>query len=387
MSRRLLAVGLVVLSFVGTLAVAFVLWPDRESGANESETTASAATVATENSQAPPGSLESDAGIGGDDEIDALGSVGAEQVPGTGPFAMQAATEPFSVSPRLKHPPSAGLLFDVETGEVLWARKPAAERPIASLTKMMTALIIAEDHSQRESVRISPKAPGVEGSRIGVLRAGREVPLRGLFLGLIMVSGNDAAVALAEHDAGSVARVREADEPARFGVGAELLALRRPGRPSGHWQQLLCLRPGLARPCGPRQPEDRRGHVVALGRAAVPDQGRDALALQQPLLRPVGDPGTAEGPGDRRQDRAHERSRPLLCHDRPPGRPAPRGGAAGLARPDPPGSAASARRVRRETSPARRSSSRRPCGRSSRLAARTDRSRRPPPCPPRRSCR
>jgi len=205
MTRRLGALVLVVLSFAGTLAVAFALWPDREGGSADSGSSENS-SVETGDAPAPePGSLEADAGIGGDDAIDALGSVGAEEVPGQGPFAIQAATEPLSVSPRLKQPPSAGLLFDVDTGEVLWARKPAAERPIASLTKMMTALIIAEDHSPRETVRISAKAPGVEGSRIGVLRAGRSVPLRGLLLGLMMASGNDAAVALAEHDAGSVA--------------------------------------------------------------------------------------------------------------------------------------------------------------------------------------
>ena len=253
---------------------------------------------------------------------------------------------------------------------------------------MMTALIIAEEHSPRESVRISPKAPGVEGSRIGVLRAGRKVPLRGLFLGLIMVSGNDAAVALAEHDAGSVARFVKRMNLRASELGLTLLPLRRPGRPSGQ-RATARARTTSPRSLAPTSPIRRIAAVtsIALGRAAVPDQGRDALARQQPLLRPVGDRGTAEGPGDRRQDRAHQRRRPLLRHDRPAGRPPPRRGAARLARPDPPGSAAAARRVRRETSPARRSSSRRPCGRSSRLAARTDRSRRPPPCPPRRSCR
>jgi len=202
MTRRLLAFGLVILSFAGTLAIAFALWPDREGGADRDET----ASVTTGGIHAEaPGLLEADAGIGGDEGIDALGSIGAQEVPGQGSFAIQAASEPFAVAPRLKQPPAAGLLFDVDTGEVLWARKPAAERPIASLTKMMTALIIAEEHAPRETVRISAKAPRVEGSRIGVLRAGRPVPLRGLFLGLIMASGNDAAVALAEHDAGSVA--------------------------------------------------------------------------------------------------------------------------------------------------------------------------------------
>ena len=90
-------------------------------------------------------------------------------------------------------------------GENMFVDAAGEQRPIASLTKMMTALVIAERHKPGERVVISAKAPGVEGSRIGVLKAGRRVPLGGLFLGLLMVSGNDAAVALAEHDAGTVA--------------------------------------------------------------------------------------------------------------------------------------------------------------------------------------
>jgi serine-type D-Ala-D-Ala carboxypeptidase (penicillin-binding protein 5/6) len=120
-------------------------------------------------------------------------------------YAVQPVASPQPVRPRLKRPPEAGVLFDVDTGEVLWARNPGESRPIASLTKMMTALLIAEEHKPGERVVISAKAPGVEGSRIGVLKPGRRVPLGGLFLGLLMVSGNDAAVALAEHDAGTVA--------------------------------------------------------------------------------------------------------------------------------------------------------------------------------------
>lgn len=121
-------------------------------------------------------------------------------------YELSRAAAPLPVEHEFSEPPRAGLMFDVASGEVLWERHPDRELPIASLTKMMTALLIAEDHRAAERVAISAKAPGVEGSRIGVLKPGSKVPLRGLFLGLMMVSGNDAAVALAEHDAGSVAR-------------------------------------------------------------------------------------------------------------------------------------------------------------------------------------
>jgi D-alanyl-D-alanine carboxypeptidase len=75
-------------------------------------------------------------------------------------------------------------------------------------------------------VLVSRKAVGVEGSRIGVLRAGRRVPLGGLFAGLILASGNDAAAALARHDAGSIASfvTRMNERAAELGLECTLFA-------------------------------------------------------------------------------------------------------------------------------------------------------------------
>lgn len=104
---------------------------------------------------------------------------------------------------RFRKPPGAGLVFDVETGEVLW--RHAAERvlPMASLTKMMTALIVAEETSSRERVRIPRAALRYRGSAVGRLPRGRHVPIEALLHGLLLPSGNDAAIALAVHVAGS----------------------------------------------------------------------------------------------------------------------------------------------------------------------------------------
>jgi D-alanyl-D-alanine carboxypeptidase len=102
------------------------------------------------------------------------------------------------------HPPRAGILFDVDSGRVLWQRKPGRQLPIASLTKMITALIIARRDRPDEAVPITPQALAYEGSGVGVLPKGRKVPLRDLFYGLLLVSANDAAIALAQHDSGSV---------------------------------------------------------------------------------------------------------------------------------------------------------------------------------------
>ncbi|MDX6615034.1 MAG: hypothetical protein QOD60_125 [Solirubrobacterales bacterium] len=101
--------------------------------------------------------------------------------------------------------PRAALVFDVATGETLWQLNSAQRMPIASLTKMMTALIIADRHQPAETLMISPKAAHTPGSAIGVLPADKRVPLEPVFVGMLLVSGNDAAEALAEDDSGTEA--------------------------------------------------------------------------------------------------------------------------------------------------------------------------------------
>jgi D-alanyl-D-alanine carboxypeptidase (penicillin-binding protein 5/6) len=106
----------------------------------------------------------------------------------------------------LKHPPRAGLVFDLGSGEVLWRLKPRRTLPIASLTKIMTALLVAERTRPRERVLITQAAVDYTGSGVGLLPKGRRVRLEALLNGLLIVSGNDAAIALAVHMAGSEAR-------------------------------------------------------------------------------------------------------------------------------------------------------------------------------------
>jgi D-alanyl-D-alanine carboxypeptidase (penicillin-binding protein 5/6) len=118
------------------------------------------------------------------------------------PLAVAPAAGPPAVRVRFRDPPAAGLLFDVDSGEVLWQRHPRLRLPIASLTKMMTALLIAERHRLTERLRITQRAVNFAGSGIGLLPEGKRVKLAPLLYGLMLVSGNDAAIALAQHDAG-----------------------------------------------------------------------------------------------------------------------------------------------------------------------------------------
>lgn len=104
---------------------------------------------------------------------------------------------------RLSPDPKAGLAFDLADGRVLWRRNATTVRPIASLTKLMTALLAVERFGPRERVRISRESDWVGGSRMGGLRPGRRVRADVLLKGLMISSANNAAVALAGAGAGS----------------------------------------------------------------------------------------------------------------------------------------------------------------------------------------
>ena len=98
-----------------------------------------------------------------------------------------------------KHPPRAAIVFDVGSGRVLWRRNPLASMPIASLTKLMTALLVVEHTTPNEKVLITPDALHYTGSGVGLLPRGKHVSVKALLYGLLLPSGNDAAIALADH--------------------------------------------------------------------------------------------------------------------------------------------------------------------------------------------
>jgi serine-type D-Ala-D-Ala carboxypeptidase (penicillin-binding protein 5/6) len=129
-------------------------------------------------------------------------------------------------------PPRAGLLFNLSTGQVLWQRNAYARVPIASLTKMMTALLVVRSAPPDAPVLVTREAVAMPGSKVGVLPLGRRVPLESLLYGLLLPSGNDAAVALAQHVAGSVNAfvTRMNEEAAKLGLGCT-----RFSSPSGYY--------------------------------------------------------------------------------------------------------------------------------------------------------
>jgi D-alanyl-D-alanine carboxypeptidase len=119
------------------------------------------------------------------------------------------------------HPPHEGILVNLSSGQVLWQRDAEQRVPIASLTKMMTALLAVRSGPPEAPVLITKEAIEQQGSKVGEFPLGHHVPLESVLYGLLLPSGNDAAVALALHAAGSV-RAFVADmnaEAAHLGLG------------------------------------------------------------------------------------------------------------------------------------------------------------------------
>lgn len=95
------------------------------------------------------------------------------------------------------------IVLDRLSKTVLYGKNEYNKVKMASTTKIMTATIIIENCNLEETVEISKKAANTGGSRLG-LKAGDKITIKDLLYGLMLRSGNDAAVALAETCAGSI---------------------------------------------------------------------------------------------------------------------------------------------------------------------------------------
>src|SRR5699024_5031473 len=101
----------------------------------------------------------------------------------------------------------SAILLERDTGKILYSKNANEKLPPASMTKIMTMLLIMEaidagKLSLEEKVRVSDRASSMGGSQI-FLEAGEEMTVKDLLKGVAIASGNDASVALAERIAGS----------------------------------------------------------------------------------------------------------------------------------------------------------------------------------------
>jgi D-alanyl-D-alanine carboxypeptidase (penicillin-binding protein 5/6) len=151
--------------------------------------------------------------------------------PATSPLtlALTGVTDPVQI--RFGRPPRSGILFDLDTGRVLWRKDPTRVLPIASVTKMMTALVVVDRVPEGAKVRVTREALHYRGSGVGLLPKGKWVGLSAMLHGLLLPSGNDAAIALAQRAGGTVGRfVAEMNERA----SAMGLSCTRYTSPSGY---------------------------------------------------------------------------------------------------------------------------------------------------------
>jgi D-alanyl-D-alanine carboxypeptidase len=109
-------------------------------------------------------------------------------------YAKQTDVDKFSKS---------SILIDQQTGRVLFEKEPDAKRPLASLSKMMTFLLAIEaiekkEVSKDDVIVVDEDIAKIKGSSYH-LKVGEEIPFYELMKGLMIVSGNDAAIAIAKH--------------------------------------------------------------------------------------------------------------------------------------------------------------------------------------------
>jgi serine-type D-Ala-D-Ala carboxypeptidase (penicillin-binding protein 5/6) len=98
---------------------------------------------------------------------------------------------------------SGAIVIDLDSGQTVYSRNVAVPRPMASLTKLMTALIIVENHELDEVVKVPPHAAKVIGTTAH-LPPNDRFTVGDLLSALLIMSANDAALTLAEFHSGSI---------------------------------------------------------------------------------------------------------------------------------------------------------------------------------------
>lgn len=97
----------------------------------------------------------------------------------------------------------AAIVYERSSGKILYGKEENEKRKMASTTKIMTAIVVLENTNLDDIITISSKAAGTGGSRLG-LHKDDKISIQDLLYGLLLCSGNDAAVALAEHVSGDL---------------------------------------------------------------------------------------------------------------------------------------------------------------------------------------
>jgi len=168
-------------------------------------------------------------------------------------FGKPAAVQAVADTPDYQTKAKAAVLMDAQTGRVLFAQNAGLRLPMASTTKIMTALLTLEQGGLDDYFQVDSDAIRVEGSSMG-LQEGDSVSLRALAYGMLLASGNDGANAAAVRISGSIpafvermnARAAEIGiEDTRFATPS---GLDDPGHYSTAYDMALLAREALQNP-------------------------------------------------------------------------------------------------------------------------------------------
>ncbi|TLY24777.1 MAG: D-alanyl-D-alanine carboxypeptidase [Nitrospirae bacterium] len=138
-----------------------------------------------------------------------------------GPAKVKAPTAYSRPSPRHSSSPEGVLLRDLKSGRILFAHHADQPMAPASLTKIMSAIVILEEGNLEDQVTVSRRAAAAHRIKLH-LKPGQLVPLRGLLQAMLIRSANDACLAAVEHVAGD-----EESFVARMNAKAAILGLSR----------------------------------------------------------------------------------------------------------------------------------------------------------------
>ncbi|MCM3719397.1 D-alanyl-D-alanine carboxypeptidase family protein [Fictibacillus phosphorivorans] len=114
----------------------------------------------------------------------------------------------------------SAVMIDAKTGDILYQKNSKDQMYPASITKIVTGILAIESGKLEESVIVSDEAAKADGTRVYLLE-GEQVPLKKLVQGLLINSGNDAAIAIAEYMAGDVASFADQMNELAHKVGAD----------------------------------------------------------------------------------------------------------------------------------------------------------------------
>lgn len=121
------------------------------------------------------------------------------------PVEPEPGYQPLSTPPPPDVKAASAVLMDARTGQIIYEKNAHVRRPNASTTKIMTAILLIEHCKMDDTIKASKKASETPYTSLN-LRPGEKIAVKDLLVGLLVRSANDAAVAAAEHIAGSVSK-------------------------------------------------------------------------------------------------------------------------------------------------------------------------------------